>query len=244
VSANSGQNLNAFVTPDQVTQTVIGTRLIKGPLLLPQTATSTLFTVSGGAILVTELVGYVNTVLGATACNLSVGTAPTAGTPETGGIGSATAVASTAAGKFISAPAGIGVNGMALGTWTLGGTGVAFSNPYNGTVQAVISGGSGITNVSVNGVTVGAAAGTYQVPAHGTLSVAYSTIPTVTVTSSGLLTVGWGGSVSIGKEHIVSPGTITWTTSASIVGAVTWYMNYIPLDTWLGEPAPGLGQVV
>lgn len=54
-------------------------------------------------------------------------------------------------------------------------TGVAFQSPYGYPVQVVIAAnGATITNVSVNGITVGTAAGTYIVPAYGAISVAYS----------------------------------------------------------------------
>lgn len=50
-------------------------------------------------------------------------------------------------------------------------------NPYP--VYVVISGGSGLTAVTVNGLTVGTGDGTYIVPAAGTISVTYSvTAPT------------------------------------------------------------------
>lgn len=59
-------------------------------------------------------------------------------------------------------------------------TGVAQQNGNAYPVQVVISpNGATITNVSVNGVTVGTAAGTYFVPAYGSISIAYSVaIPT------------------------------------------------------------------
>lgn len=54
-------------------------------------------------------------------------------------------------------------------------TGVAQQNVNQVPVQVVISpNGATITNVSVNGVTVGTAAGTYTVPANGSISIAYS----------------------------------------------------------------------
>jgi hypothetical protein len=54
-------------------------------------------------------------------------------------------------------------------------TGVAQQNVNSYPVQVVISAnGATITNVSVNGVTVGTAAGTYVVPAYGSISIAYS----------------------------------------------------------------------
>lgn len=54
-------------------------------------------------------------------------------------------------------------------------TGVAQQNVNNYAVQVVISAnGATISNVSVNGVTVGTAAGTYAVPAFGSISIAYT----------------------------------------------------------------------
>ena len=54
-------------------------------------------------------------------------------------------------------------------------TGVAQQNVNQFPVQVVISpNGATITNVSVNGITVGTAAGTYTVPANGSISIAYS----------------------------------------------------------------------
>lgn len=54
-------------------------------------------------------------------------------------------------------------------------TGVAQQNVNGYPVQVVISAnGATITNVTVNGVTVGTAAGTYTVPAFGSISIAYS----------------------------------------------------------------------
>jgi hypothetical protein len=54
-------------------------------------------------------------------------------------------------------------------------TGVAAqnTNPYPVTV-VINANGATITNVSVNGVTVGTAAGTYVVPAYGSISIAYT----------------------------------------------------------------------
>jgi len=63
-------------------------------------------------------------------------------------------------------------------------TGVPVTNPSTTAIQAVIAAnGATITNVSVNGVTVGAGAGTYTVPSQGFISCAY-TVATPTWTWS------------------------------------------------------------
>lgn len=68
-------------------------------------------------------------------------------------------------------------------------TGVAQQNTNQFPVQVVISpNGATITNVSVNGVTVGTAAGTYTVPANGSISIAYS-VATPTWVWTGLQTL-------------------------------------------------------
>jgi hypothetical protein len=225
---------SVFTQTFMVAEGVLGCRLSKA-LTLPQGATSTLFTVVGGAVLVTDLIGVVTTSLGSGAGNMSLGTAPTIGTAETAGIGGPTAVASLAAGSCISAPATIGVAGMSLASPAVALTGVPVTNSYHGTAQVVVTGGT-LTGILVNGVTVGTTAGTYQVPAHGTISWTGSVAPTWAWTSSGALSTGWSGSVGIGKEFVVSAGTITWTMSGSAAGAVTWYINYIPLDNDPGNP--------
>jgi hypothetical protein len=229
---------STFIPGYQQEELAIGARVVKGPLALPQTATGTLFTVTGGAILVTSLIGLVTTAIGATATSLSLGTAPTVGTAETAGIATSTAINSTVAGTLLSAPATPGVAGTTLTSPAVPATTVNATNNYHGTVAvAITANGAAITAVNVNGVQVGTTAGTYYVPAHGQISIAYTGGPPTWVwTASGALELSSTGSISIGKEHVVSPGTITWTTTASTTGAVTWYLNYIPLDN-----QPGIG---
>jgi hypothetical protein len=95
-----------------------GAQVIKGPSLLPQTTTATIATVSGGAILVTSMLGLVTVATGATATNLSLGTTPSVGTQQNAGIAANGAVASLQAGTWIGAL----VNAGAAGTLVVGGT--------------------------------------------------------------------------------------------------------------------------
>ncbi len=48
----------------------------------------------------------------------------------------------------------------------------------------------------------------------------------------GLLVLGTNGGGAIYKpaEFAVAPGGITWSSTAPTGGAVTWYLNYVPLD--------------
>jgi hypothetical protein len=88
-------------------------------------------------------------------------------------------------------------------------TGVAAQNLNAYPVSVVIgANGATITNVSVNGVTVGTAAGTYLVPAGGSISIAYS-----------VATPTWAWSNASGAGV---PATATWNSgTAALTDTVT-----------------------
>jgi hypothetical protein len=69
---------------------------------LPQTATSTLFTVTGGAVLVRFMTGLVTTALGATVTSLSIGNTPTGGANSSASIATSAVVTSKALGTWYS----------------------------------------------------------------------------------------------------------------------------------------------
>lgn len=58
---------------------VLGAKAVKGPVTNPQTASTSLFTVAGGLVLVTGLVGIVTTVQGATTNSFNLQHTPTGG---------------------------------------------------------------------------------------------------------------------------------------------------------------------
>jgi hypothetical protein len=74
----------------QLRQVELGFQVLKAAQTLPQTTTLTLFTVTGGRVAVTSLVGTVSTVIGAGAVTMSLGVAPTVGTANTAGIAALT----------------------------------------------------------------------------------------------------------------------------------------------------------
>ena len=134
-----------------------GNQVLKTALALPQTATATLFTVSGGRVIVTSLVGTVSTVIQNQACTLALGTVPSVGTAASTGLATATSIINLEAGTHVYLPAAKGA-------------------------------------LTVNG-NAGAAAQLFG-----------------------------------GSAYVVSAGTISWTTSASNTGAISWALTYIPLD--------------
>ena len=112
--------MSTLIQPNQVFTVQYGLLVTKAAATIPQTATVTLYTVAGGAVLVTAMHGTVTTVIGATATTLALGTAPTAGTAKTSGIASATAITSSEVGVWV-AP-GI-TSGAALQVAGAGGAG-------------------------------------------------------------------------------------------------------------------------
>jgi len=84
-----------------------GTLVSKSGLAVPATTTSTLFTVTGGAVLVTALLGRVTTAVGATVTTLSLGT----GLGGTASLATAVAITSKGAGTWLFPIGNAGVAG-------------------------------------------------------------------------------------------------------------------------------------
>jgi hypothetical protein len=81
-----------------------GFQVLKANQALPQTATSTLFTVTGGRVIITSLVGTVHTAIQNQACTLALGTVPTTGTASSTGIATATSIINLEAGTHVYLP--------------------------------------------------------------------------------------------------------------------------------------------
>jgi hypothetical protein len=77
-----------------------GNQVVLAAQNLPQTATATLFTVSGGTVLVQFLAGLVTTALGATVTTLSLGNTPTGGSAANTSIATAGTVTSKPVGTL------------------------------------------------------------------------------------------------------------------------------------------------
>ena len=94
--------MTAIIQGPQIRQILLGTKVDRATATLPQTATGSIFTVSGGRILVTGLLGEVTTAIGATATTVTVVSTPTTGTATT--LASATAVTSKEVGAQATLP--------------------------------------------------------------------------------------------------------------------------------------------
>ena len=94
--------MSNFIQGVQQRQLLYGNQVTKAAQNLPQTATSTLYTVAGGAVLVTSLIGIVTTAIAASDPVLTLGTAPTTGTAEAAGIASSTILTSAEVGTLVT----------------------------------------------------------------------------------------------------------------------------------------------
>lgn len=84
----------------------LGYHVVEPAAVLPATATGHLFTVAGGRIIVTALVGTCTTVCTSTATTVSVGSTPTTGTASNTGLCTAVAITSAEVGTLVSLPSG------------------------------------------------------------------------------------------------------------------------------------------
>jgi hypothetical protein len=118
-------------------QIELGTKVDKATTVLPATATGTLFTVSGGRVVVTSIVGEFTIAADATATTVKLVSTPTTGTAVD--ITSTTAVTSKEIGALITLPLTLGgaLNVQNAGLGEIPGA-LRFLVPI-GTIQATTS---------------------------------------------------------------------------------------------------------
>lgn len=104
--------MSIIIQGSQLRTIAFGQQVTKAAANLPQSATATLFTVSGGAVLVTSLIGLVSgTAIQSSDPVLSIGTAPTTGTAETSGIATTTVLTSAEIGTWLTVAPSSGLPG-------------------------------------------------------------------------------------------------------------------------------------
>ncbi|WML79177.1 hypothetical protein [Streptomyces sp. VNUA74] len=72
--------MSVLIQGSQIRQISLGTKVDRATATLPQTTQGALFTVTGGRVLLTSLVGEVTTAIQNQACNVKVTSNPTTGT--------------------------------------------------------------------------------------------------------------------------------------------------------------------
>ncbi|MGW1497578.1 hypothetical protein ACWCQW_03120 [Streptomyces mirabilis] len=120
--------MSVLIQTDQLRTLLVGSKVDRTTQTIPQTAQAALFTVSGGRILLTSLVGEVTTVIGGTATTLTIVGNPTTGTDVN--IGTATAITSKEVGSLIGLA---GTVGTALNVQSAG----AGSVPTSGVIVPI-----------------------------------------------------------------------------------------------------------
>ncbi len=122
----------------QLRRLVLGTAVAGAAKTVPQNATGTIFTVAGGRVLVTGLVGKVTTVIGGTTPSAKLVATPTVGSAND--LCTATAITADEVGTLYSIP---GPTGSALGVSGSGSGGVTGQ-----TAPVIVAAGTIGVNVS------------------------------------------------------------------------------------------------
>lgn len=119
--------MSVLIQGYQLREIAFGSQVIKSAAVVPNGSETTLFTVTGGAVLVTSLIGKVTTGFTSTATTLTMGPKPTTGTANASGIHDETVLTSAALGSWVVpaladgiATAGIVADGIA---WLQNGSG-------------------------------------------------------------------------------------------------------------------------
>ncbi len=136
--------MSVIIQGAQLRTIAFGSQVIKSAQVLPATATGNLYTVAGGNVLVTSLIGICSTVCTSTATTLAIGVAPTTGTAKTTGIATATAVTSAEVGTWVGPQISSGIGGaLVVGS-------VAGSAPFLTVPFAVSAGHITLTTSATN----------------------------------------------------------------------------------------------
>lgn len=103
------------VPGNQLRTLLHGTKVERAAAAVAAGTKQSIFTVSGGRVIITALVGTVTTTIGSTAATLSYGTTPSSGTAQAAGISTATAITSAEVGTLIT-PAAATIGATVVGT--------------------------------------------------------------------------------------------------------------------------------
>jgi len=138
--------MTTLIDPNTVRSIALGVAVQKATAILPATGLQTLFTVSGGRVLCTLLIGEVTVVFDGTANSLNVVHDPDVG--AVGDLSAATVCTSDIAGTLYTVH---GIQAALLGTQKEGGTEV----PTHVTAKSPVGGGfvlpAGVTKLQTTG---------------------------------------------------------------------------------------------
>lgn len=116
-----------FIQGPQHRQLLLGRQVTSSLTAAPQSTSTTLFTVTGGMVMVTSIVGIVTTVIGSTTVNYNLTHTPTGGSAAD--LVAATACTSDAVGTIYSLVSGVATDLLSIqNTSSLGTGGAAASD--------------------------------------------------------------------------------------------------------------------
>lgn len=95
-----------ILSPAGVRTALFGVKVDRATAVLPSSTLGNIFTVAGGRVVITSLVGEVTTVLGAGANTITIGTAPTVGVGSATALGTAATITTAAVGSHVAANPG------------------------------------------------------------------------------------------------------------------------------------------
>jgi hypothetical protein len=133
--------MSNYLQGTQIRKLLLGLKVEEPAAVLPATGIAHLFTVSGGRVLITGLIGQCTTVCDSTATTITVGVTPTSGTASAASLASATAITSKEVGTLVGLPLTAGgalvVGANAGGTAQVSGRGAMVVQP--GTIDITTS---------------------------------------------------------------------------------------------------------
>lgn len=119
-----------FVGNDQIRQLRFGRKVARATATIPQTTSAAIFTVTGGRIAITSVVGEVTTVIGGTAVNFNLTYTPSGGSAAD--LCAATVCTSDAVGTLYTLTSGVATDLLSVqGVSAIGGTPVAAAEAPN-----------------------------------------------------------------------------------------------------------------
>jgi hypothetical protein len=134
--------MSVIIQGDQLRTILLGEKVVKLAQTPPASgASATLFTIAGGTVLVTSLVGRVKTALSGTTGTFSLGTKPTVGTEEKTGISTAVVVGAAEAGTKLTVLASSGLGGALVVSALVAGNSPFLANPFlvdAGTIELTV----------------------------------------------------------------------------------------------------------
>jgi hypothetical protein len=128
--------MSVFPSASQVREAALGLSVAGAAKNLPATTSQGIFTVSGGRVLITSLIGIVTTAVQNQACTLSVGFTPTGGSLSAAALATASSIINLAVGAMVAIPQN--QTGLVVGSASPGVLG-----PGNGATSVVSLPGDG-----------------------------------------------------------------------------------------------------